>query len=141
MPFGGLIEHLFLSLTSISLYAHNTICLSKHLFKDILFCFHVLTIINICIYINICIGFCVDRSFQVNCVNTWAWLLDCMLRKSEKVKVKSLSQVQFFATTWTVAYQDPPSMGFSRQEYWSGLPLPSPGDLPNPGIKPGSPAF
>ena len=42
---------------------------------------------------------------------------------------------------WTVAYQSPPSMGFSRQEYWSGLPFPSPGDLPNPGIEPGSPAF
>ena len=40
-----------------------------------------------------------------------------------------------------VAYQAPPSMGFSRQEYWSGLPFPSPGDLPNPGIKPGSPAL
>ena len=44
-------------------------------------------------------------------------------------------------TPWTVAYQAPPSMGFSRQEYWSGLPFPSPGDLPDPGIKPWSPAF
>ena len=44
-------------------------------------------------------------------------------------------------TPWTVAYQAPPSMGFSRQEYWSGLPFPSPRDLPNPGIKPGSPEF
>ena len=44
-------------------------------------------------------------------------------------------------TAWTVAPQAPPSMGFSRQEYWSGLPVPSPGDLPNPGIKPGSPAL
>ena len=40
---------------------------------------------------------------------------------------------------WTVAHQAPPSMGFSRQEYWSGLPFPSPGDLPDPGIEPGSP--
>ena len=40
-----------------------------------------------------------------------------------------------------VAYQAPPSMGFSRQDYWSGLPFPSPGDLPDPGIEPGSPAF
>ena len=55
--------------------------------------------------------------------------------------MKSLSRVQLFATPWTVAYQAPPSMGFSRQEYWSGLPFPSPGDLPDPGIKPGSPAF
>ena len=56
-----------------------------------------------------------------------------------KVKVNLLSPVPLFATTWTAAYQSPPSMGFSRQEYWSGLPFPSPGDLPNPGIEPGSP--
>ena len=53
-----------------------------------------------------------------------------------KVKVKSLSHVRLFATPWTVAYQAPRSMGFSRQEYWSGLPFPSPEDLHNPGIKP-----
>ena len=58
-----------------------------------------------------------------------------------KVKVKSLSHVRLFATPWTVAYQAPLSMGFSRQEYWSGVPLPSPGDLPNPGTEPGSPAL
>ena len=58
-----------------------------------------------------------------------------------KVKMKSLSRVRLFATRWTVAYQAPPSMGFSRQEYWSGLPFPSPGDLPDPGIEPGSPTL
>ena len=57
------------------------------------------------------------------------------------VKVKSLSHVPLFVTPWTVAYQAFPSMGFSRQEYWSGLPFPSPGDLPNPGTEPGSPAL
>ena len=55
--------------------------------------------------------------------------------------VKSLSLVRLFATPWTVAYQAPPSMGFSRQEYWGRLPFPSPGDLPDPGIEPRSPAF
>ena len=55
-----------------------------------------------------------------------------------KVKVKSLSHVQLFATPWTVPLQAPPSKGFSRQKYWSGLPFPSPGDLLDPGIKPGS---
>ena len=55
-----------------------------------------------------------------------------------KMKVKSLSRVQLFVTLWTIAYQAPLSMGFSRQDYWSGLPFPSPGDLPNPGIEPGS---
>ena len=57
------------------------------------------------------------------------------------MKVKSLSCVRLFATPWTVAYQVPPSMGFSRQECWTGLPFASPGDLPDPGIKPGSPAL
>ena len=45
------------------------------------------------------------------------------------------------STPWTVAYQAPPSMGFSRQEYWRGLPFPSPGDLPDSGIEPGSPTL
>ena len=57
------------------------------------------------------------------------------------MKVKLLSRVRLLATPWTVAYQAPPSMGFSRQEYWSGLPFPSPGDLPDPGIELRSPAF
>ena len=55
--------------------------------------------------------------------------------------VKSLNHVRFFSTLWTIALQTPMSMGFSRQEYWSGLPLPSPGDLPDPGIEPASPAL
>ena len=58
-----------------------------------------------------------------------------------KVKVKSLSRVRLFATPWTVAHQAPPSMGFSRQEHWSGVPFPSLGDLPNPWIEPRSPAL
>ena len=58
-----------------------------------------------------------------------------------KKKVKSLSRVRLFATLWTVAYQAPPSVEFSRQEYWSGLPFPSPGYLPNPGIEPRSPTL
>ena len=55
--------------------------------------------------------------------------------------MKSLSCVRLFEIPWIVACQTPLSMGFSRQEYWSGLSLPSPGDLPNPGIEPGSPAL
>ena len=58
-----------------------------------------------------------------------------------KVKVKSLSRVWLLATPWTVAYQAPSSMGFSRHEYWSGVPFPSPSDLPNPGIEPRYPAL
>ena len=51
------------------------------------------------------------------------------------------SRVRLFATPWTAAYQAPPSVGFSRQEYCSGVPFPSPRDLPNPGIEPRSPAW
>ena len=67
-----------------------------------------------------------------------------MMQRSKstvKVKVKSLSRVQLFAAPWTVTYQAPLPMGFSRQGYWSGLPFPSPGDLPDPEIEPGSPAL
>ena len=56
-------------------------------------------------------------------------------------KMKSLSRVRLFATPWTVAHNAPLSMGFSRQEYWSGLPFPSPEDLPNPGTEPRSPTL
>ena len=58
----------------------------------------------------------------------------------ECVCVCTLSHVQLFAAPWTVAHQAPLSMEFSRQEYWSGLPFPTPGDLPNSGIEPVSPA-
>ena len=60
---------------------------------------------------------------------------------SLKWKVKSLSCVWLFVIPQTVAYQASPSMGFSRQEYWSGLPFSSPGDLPDPGIEPRSPTL
>ena len=61
--------------------------------------------------------------------------------EESKVKVKSVGCAQLLATPWTVAYQAPPSMGFSRQGYWSGLPFPSPGVLPSPGTEPGSPTL
>ena len=66
-----------------------------------------------------------------------------LLRSSRclKVKVKLLSHVQLCVTPWTVACQAPPSMGFSRQGYWSGLPFLFPGDPPDLGIEPGSPAL
>ena len=60
---------------------------------------------------------------------------------NDKEKVKSLNHVQLFVTPWTVAHQAPPSMEFCRQDYWSGLPFPSPGDLPDPMIEPGCPAL
>ena len=76
---------------------------------------------------------------QAHQLPTWhVWMSQVCTNWSE---VKSLSRVQLSATPWKVTYQAPWSMGFSRQEYWSGLPFPSPGDLPNPGIEPGSPAL
>ena len=77
---------------------------------------------------------------------------DCMTEEGERAlgtqvleierkKVKSLSHVRLFVIPWPITCQAPPSIGFSRQEYQSGLPFPSPGDLPSPGIKPGSPTL
>ena len=74
-------------------------------------------------------------------IGSWPDLYMIVSSNKENKKVKSLSRVRLFATLWTVAHQAPLSMGFSRQEYWSGLPFPSPGDLPDPGIKPRSPAL
>ena len=75
----------------------------------------------------------VSYGFQWHCL--------CSQKEKERNKVKLLSCVRLFVTPWTVAYRAPPSMGFSRQKYWSRLPFPYPGDLPNPGIEPGSPAL
>ena len=64
------------------------------------------------------------------------FLADPLMVAHVSCVTKSLSRISLCATPWTVARQAPPSMGFSRQEYWSGAPFPSPGDLPDPGIKP-----
>ena len=63
----------------------------------------------------------------------WVYILSAVLC--------SVGRVWLFLSLWTVALQAPVSMGFSRQEYWSGLPFPPPGDLPDPGIKPASPVL
>ena len=80
-----------------------------------------------------------EESICMKCIKQWIDLIDvdtCLKSESEY-----LSHVQFFATPWTVAHQDALSMEFSRQECWTGLLFPSPGDFPNPGIVPGSPAL
>ena len=90
-----------------------------------------------------------EGAYQRNDFSEPRWLLRPTQRKLLNLvtwdiwrrKVKSLSCVWLFGTAWTVAYQAPPSMGFSRQKYWSGLPFPSPGHLPNSGIKPRSPTL
>ena len=80
------------------------------------------------IYVYLCLHFPLESNLTYV---TYTWWL----------KVKLLSHVHLFVTPWTVAYQAPMSTGFSRQEYWSGLPFPSPGNLPDPGIEPGSPTL
>ena len=70
-----------------------------------------------------------------------AWGCCAHVSSPLRLRVKLLIHVRLFATPWTVAHQDPPTMGFPRQEYWSGLPFPSPGGLPSPGIEPRSPAL
>ena len=77
-------------------------------------------------------------------VETAWWCNDYMNKTALqicRVKWQSLSRVQLSETLWTVACQVPLSMGFSRQEQWSGLPFPSPGDIPNPGTEPTSPTL
>ena len=73
-----------------------------------------------------------SQLLQRDLVHSWCSLYECVLSR--------FSRVQLSATFWNVAHQAPLSMGFSRQEYWSVLLCPSPGDLPDPGIKPESPA-
>ena len=71
---------------------------------------------------------------------SWPQSLSAVILEPQKNKICHC-QVQLFVNPWTVAYQAPLSMGFFRQEYWSGLPFPSPGDLPDPGMEPGSTAL
>ena len=92
-------------------------------------------------------GFCryscpCEQGRKIKITNKWPRVFGFLgIQWDQRLRAKSLSRVQLFVTPWTVAHQAPQSMEFSRQEYWSGLPFPSPGDLPDPGIKPGSPAL
>ena len=88
-----------------------------------------------------CMGSQRSQRLQIHKLSDWTTTNNNCLFSNQLFEVKLLSRVQLFATPWTVAYQAPPSMGFSRQEYRSGLPSPSPGDLPDPGIESWSPAF
>ena len=97
----------------------------------------------LCLYLSVSLCLSLSHSFSLfpflSCIGSALLLKNSFLRS--KVRVKSLSCVQLFATPWTVAYKVPPSMEFSRQEHWSGLPFPSPGDLPDPGVEPVSPTL
>ena len=95
------------------------------------------------IYVKIPRALCTSfyRAIYVSDLGQEIYIYIISFNPNSFMKVKSLSCVRLFAVPWTAAHQAPPPMGFSRQEYWSGLSFPSPGDLPNPGIKPRSPAL
>ena len=91
-----------------------------------------------------CLGYYQQSAMNIGvCISFWIVVLFHIYTYTRNAicEVKPLSRVQLFAAPWTVAHQAPPSMEFFRQEYWSGLPFPSPGDLPNPGIEPRSPTL
>ena len=105
---------LLLRFTCLPVFTHTQVKLTVLWFHELSFSYSV---------------FCASGAFPY-LTNIWSLF---------KVKVKTLSGARLFATMWTVAFQAPLATGLSRWEYWSGVPLPSPGDLPNPGIQPGSP--
>ena len=82
-----------------------------------------------------------DFYFFLSDVHDFYFLVLPIALASESEVAQTCPTVRLFETPWTVAYQALPSMGFCRQECWSGLPFPSLGDLPDPGIEPGSPAL
>ena len=93
-------------------------------------------------YSNACKILCLDfEAFTQACFSSGPFYKIQMKAPLYNKRAQSLSHVQLFATPWTVTHQAPLFVGLSRQEYWSGLPFPHPGDLPDPGIKPRSPVF
>ena len=83
-----------------------------------------------------------SKEMEIKTEEGFNWsFINLIVKSKRKVKMKSLCCVRLFATPWNVAHQASQPMGFSSQEYWSGLPFPSPGDPPHPGIKPRSPAL
>ena len=96
------------------------------------------------IHIYICVHIYTIYTHIYMCVHIYTlytYIYVCIYVYIYELKWSPLSRVWLLATLWTVAYQAPLSMRFSRQKYWSGLPFPSPGDLPEPGIEPRSPAL
>ena len=83
----------------------------------------------------------IKEVWTLTCICMYIRMYACMCACMYTLSESEVTQSCLFATPWMVTYQALLSMGFSRQEYWSGLPFPSPGDLPNPGIEPGSPAL
>ena len=117
-------------------------------FVDFAFCYQP-KVINTFLFIHLILTFVLKTQYKGCLLYTllifsnlvFFFFFKIFWMKTFRKLVKLLSHVWLFSTPCIVAYQVPPSMGFSRQEYWSGLPFPSPGDLSDPGIKPGSPAL
>ena len=146
MATNGIISS-FLWLSDIPVYVYTT-SLSIHLSMNNLSFLYVLAIVNSAV-----MNIGVHVSFQTmvfsrymprsGIAGSYGSSFSCLrnLLTDLHSEVKWLDHVRLFVTPWTVAYKAPFSMEFSRQEYWSGLLFPSPGDLPNPGIEPWSPTL
>ena len=120
----------------------NTLqCTGKHLQQGIVQLKVSLVHTKTCTWMFMTLFTMTKRQKYPKCLLTDEWINKMWYIHTGYSEVKSLSRVWLFATPWTVTYQAPPSMGFSRQEYWSVLPFPSPGDLPDPGIEQVSPTF
>ena len=121
----------------------SSVLFCSQVFGDfaIIFLFLILTLIRILVAENTLYTVPIKEKSVEICImaQNMVYLGLCSVKK--KVKVLVTQSVWLFETPWIVIHQAPLSMGFSRKEYWSGLPLPSPGDLPNPGTEPGSPTL
>ena len=132
-------EYLPLEWPHVTMLGHHIVCLTSTINLIGPGCIQMP-----CISFLTCIGVSVTCHKQVGriCIHAKS---SCQAVRSSCMGTCSVSQlfscIWIFATLWTIDHQTPLSMGFSRQEYWSGLPVPPPRDLPNPGIEPMSPVF
>ena len=107
------------------------VCTCVHVYTCVhmcVLCTHVCVHVHVCMCVHMCVRVCACVCMCVGAYNFWSCSFSCSVMSDS-------------VTPWTVAHQGPLTTGFSRQEYWSGLPFPSPGDPPDPGIEPASPAL
>ena len=107
------------------------VCTCVHVYTCVhmcVLCTHVCVHVHVCMCVHMCVRVCACVCMCGGAYNFWSCSFSCSVMSDS-------------VTPWTVAHQGPLTTGFSRQEYWSGLPFPSPGDPPDPGIEPASPAL